>query len=363
VRFLLAGLALALCSSAPAASTWPDWDRYAERFIQADGRVIDITFDQKSTSEGQSYGLFFALVANDRARFDTILKWTHENLAGKNLGEHLPAWHWGKRDDGSWGVKDPNSASDGELWIAYALLEAARLWKAPAYEAIARKLMATMVEKEVVQAGDAGTLLLPGPMGFVLDGGERYRLDPSYLPGPVLRYFAHVDPAGPWQAIWDSYVEHTRKLYPLGIAPDLYVIDRKGRITPDPDRPFGGYDAIRVYLWAGMDHDREMLKRLSKFADIVRARGKPPEKIDPVSGKPFPGDYSPTGFSGALLPFFEALGDKEGLALAQKHLKTEAWYPKPTNYYDDSLILFGKGWLDGAYRFDASGRLVVRWAR
>src|ERR1051325_10123812 len=105
-----AGLLWSVVASA-ADETWPEWDRFAKRFIQDDGRVVDVTFDQKSTSEGQSYGLFFALVANDRARFDQILHWTSDNLADGELGRKLPAWLWGERDDHSWGVKDPNSAA------------------------------------------------------------------------------------------------------------------------------------------------------------------------------------------------------------------------------------------------------------
>ena len=34
-----------------------------------------------------------------------------------------------------------------------------------------------------------------------------------------------------------------------------------------------------------------------------------------------------------------------------------------TNYYDRALILFGKGWLDGQYSFDADGRLLPKWGR
>ena len=127
----LAGLVcLALASNLAHAErqpVWPQWDEFASRFMQADGRIIDITFDRKSTSEGQSYGLFFALVANRRQQFDLILSWTSDNLAAGQLGEKLPAWLWGLREDGSWGVKDQNAASDADLWIAYALGEAGRL--------------------------------------------------------------------------------------------------------------------------------------------------------------------------------------------------------------------------------------------
>ena len=94
------------CAFANASSDWPEWNDFVGRFVQADGRVIDLTFERKSTSEGQSYALFFALVANQRAQFDTLLKWTSDNLAAGQLGDKLPAWLWGLRDDGSWGVKD-----------------------------------------------------------------------------------------------------------------------------------------------------------------------------------------------------------------------------------------------------------------
>ncbi len=32
-----------------------------------------------------------------------------------------------------------------------------------------------------------------------------------------------------------------------------------------------------------------------------------------------------------------------------------------TNYYDRALILFGKGWLDGQYKFGDDGRLQPKW--
>ena len=121
-------------ATAPAAAQcdWAAYRTFVERFVQADGRVIDYsTPTQQTTSEGQSYGMFFALVANDRATFDRLLDWTRANLAGNQFDAQnvrLPSWQWGKKPDGSFGVLDPNSASDSDLWIAYDLLQAGRLW-------------------------------------------------------------------------------------------------------------------------------------------------------------------------------------------------------------------------------------------
>jgi endoglucanase len=357
-----------VCASADASSDWPEWNDFVGRFVQADGRVIDITFDRKSTSEGQSYGLFFALVADQRAQFDTLLKWTSDNLAAGQLGNKLPAWLWGLRDDGSWGVKDENSASDADLWIAYTLLEAARLWNAPDYADTGRKLLAQIRRHEIVQAGSAGPVLLPAPIGFTLDKG-RFWLNPSYLPDFMFRYLAATDPKGPWQSVWDAHMRMAPKIFSAGVAPDMFVVDSTGKVMPDTQRePSGSYDAIRVYLWAGMSgrSSQEMVRMLSTYAELIRKSGTPPEKVNPLTAVAVKSDYSPIGFSGAVLPFLSALDDKPTLEKQRDRVRAAALRAKrgePTQYYDQVLILFGKGWLDGQYRFDDQGRLQPKWAR
>lgn len=360
------------CALAASSSDWPEWNDFVGRFVQADGRVIDITFDRKSTSEGQSYGLFFALVANQRTQFDALLKWTSDNLASGRLGDELPAWLWGLREDGSWGVKDRSAASDADLWIAYSLLEAARLWSAPSYADTGHKLLARIRRIEIAEAAGVGPVLLPGALGgtvgYTLDKG-RFRINPSYLPGFMFRYLAAADPKGPWQSVWDGHLRLAPKIFSAGVAPDNFVIDSAGRVMPDVERePSGSYDAIRVYLWAGMSgrSGQEMLKMLATYAELTRKLGAPPEKVNPLTGAALQSDYSPIGFSGAVLPFLSALGDKPTLEKQLERVRAAALRARrgePTQYYDQVLILFGKGWLDGQYRFDEQGRLQPKWKR
>src|ERR1700736_2107968 len=124
-------------SAASQCTDWAAYRTFTGRFVQADGRVVDYsTPTQQTTSEGQSYAMFFALVANDRATFDRLLAWTRTNLAANQFepgNVRLPSWQWGKKPDGSFGVLDPNSASDSDLWIAYDLLQAGRLWNERSY--------------------------------------------------------------------------------------------------------------------------------------------------------------------------------------------------------------------------------------
>ena len=365
VRMVLAIVLLMLFSSSgctKAPVDWPaTWQYFVDRFVQADGRVVDVTFERKSTSEGQAYGLFFSLVANQRDRFDTILKWTSDNLADGQLGDRLPGWLWGLRDDGSWGIKDKNAASDADLWIAYSLLEAARIWHTPRYGDIARKLLRSIQREETLDAGRAGWLLLPGPYGFKLANG-RYRLITSYMPGFLFRYLAAADPQGPWQAIWDNYMHMAPQIFSAGIAPDIFVVDSNGTVMPDTEaQPSASYDAIRVYLWTGMSGQRgqEMIKLIAGYAALMRESGLPPEKVNPLTGKVIKSDYSPPGFSGAVLPYLAMLHDTATLEKQRKRLNGDQY--QTANYYDQALILFGKGWLDGQYRFDDAGRLQAKW--
>src|SRR5690554_4268187 len=110
-------IAVAACVSGPAFSepctkVWERWQRFGAEMISPEGRVIDASDDRLiTTSEGQSYALFFSLVDNDPAMFWRVLRWTEKNLAGGDLTARLPAWLWGKRDTGEWGVLDANSAA------------------------------------------------------------------------------------------------------------------------------------------------------------------------------------------------------------------------------------------------------------
>ena len=95
---VLAVTSTADCKQGP----WKLWNSYSARFIDPQGRVIDPKIEGRTTSEGQSYALFFSLVNNDREHFDRVLAWTQANLAGGDMGARLPGWSWGKAQDGQW---------------------------------------------------------------------------------------------------------------------------------------------------------------------------------------------------------------------------------------------------------------------
>lgn len=153
LRSVLVTMLLLAAFSVQAACTWPAWEQFKKDYISQEGRVIDPSDARKiTTSEGQSYGMFSALAANDRAAFDNILDWTQNNLAQGSLKERLPAWLWGKEENSKWEVLDSNSASDGDVWMAWSLLEAGRLWKEQRYTDIGSALLKRIAREEVVHS-------------------------------------------------------------------------------------------------------------------------------------------------------------------------------------------------------------------
>ncbi|MCA8064624.1 cellulose synthase complex periplasmic endoglucanase BcsZ [Burkholderia sp. AU38729] len=356
-----AGAADAGCSAA-----WPRWDAFKRDFISADGRVIDVgSADSRTVSEGQAYGLFFALVANDRRMFDTILAWTENNLAQGDLSAHLPAWLWGRAPDGAWRVLDANAASDADLWIAYALVEAGRLWHERSYTARGALLAKRVLDVETATVPGLGLTLLPGPTGFKLADGQ-WRVNPSYSPPQVIRALgARLPDDKRWAALAASTGRVLLDTAPKGFSPDWALYRAGTGFGPDRDtQAESAYNAIRVYLWAGMLDRADplaapMLARFAPFADHIAAHGAPPEKVDTTTGVAGPNDGN-GGFSAAAVPFLDARGQR-ALADAQAARVDTLARQSPPGYYTSVLTLFGLGWRDGRYRFGADGTLDTRW--
>jgi endo-1,4-beta-D-glucanase Y len=370
----IATLFALLATPLQKATQWPLWNSYAARFIQVDGRVIDHGREDRTTSEAQSYALFFALVANDRAHYDQIYKWTVDNLASGDMHSNLPAWSWGRRPDNTFGTQDDNSASDADLWIAYDLIQAGRLWHNPEYSNAGRTLLARIAKEEVIRVHSV-PILLPGRDGFIHD--KSHLINPSYLPLFLLQAAARISPQGPWRELAASLPPLLHQGSIEGFASDWIESDVNGSFhasvpwNSKSSQPVGSYDAIRVYLWAGimprgMPYRNEILKELQAMADAMKSRSVPPES---VTGSPltFAGD-GPLSYSAALVPFLNAIKETEAAKGQMQRLQT-AWsaesglYGDPPLYYDQNLTMFSLGYTEQRYRILPSGDLKVPWTK
>jgi len=375
-------LILLLCSVSGGCrqGPWALWNAYAERFIDPQGRVIDPRGGNRTTSEGQSYALFFALADNDRTHFDRVLAWTQTNLANGNMGTHLPGWLWGKAPDGQWKILDPLPASDSDCWIAYSLIEAGRLWHNPGYTALGRQMMGLIAKQEVAELPGFGSMLMPGPTTQWVHN-QAWTVNPSYLPLFLFERLQQEDPAGPWGAIAMNIPNMLRQSARHGFAMDwvdyvpsdgFYPSAKPTQPGEKPGMAGGSYDAIRVYLWAGMldgsGHSRtDLVGPLSGMATYLATHDAPPEV---VNADGIPAEHAgPVGFSAAVLPYLRALPDMNKTSAQQRVRMSEqldsstGLYGKDPAYYDQNLVLFATGFLNSRFRFGAHGELSVEWTR
>nr|WP_318383481.1 cellulose synthase complex periplasmic endoglucanase BcsZ [uncultured Enterobacter sp.] len=358
-RVVLFFTLMLVAANAVAACTWPAWDQFKKDYVSDGGRVIDPRDARKiTTSEGQSYGLFFALAANDRQGFAQLLQWTQNNLAQGDLRAHLPAWLWGAKADKSWTVLDTNSASDADVWIAWSLLEAGRLWKMPEYTTLGRALLKRIVSEEVVNVPGLGSMLLPGKVGFAEP--TAWRFNPSYLPPQLAHYFTRF--GAPWSTIRETNFRLLMETAPKGFSPDWvrYQQDKGWMLTPEKDR-VSSYDAIRVYLWVGMMHDGDpqkgrLVTRFKPMATLTAKNGVPPETVDVATGKAT--GTGATGFSASLLPFMQ---NRDAQAVLRQRIADNS--PGSDAYYSAVLTLFGQGWDQHRFRFTSRGELQPDWGQ
>ena len=341
---------------------WRQWQEFKGLYLSEDGRVIDASTPQAITvSEGQAYAMIFALIANDPATFVKIQRWTQDNMAGGNLARSLPAWKWGRAEDGRWSVLDRNPAADADLWMTYALAQGARLWHNAGYAQLAHAMAELILREEVSLIPGLGATLLPGAKGFVAQ--QTWRLNASYAPIEVLRALERFSDERQWAAVLESSQRVIAASAPRGFAADWILYRESGGFSADATTAgVGSYNAIRVYLWAGMlaegDPQAASLAQRLKPMAAAAARRPPPASID-TNTLETRGEASP-GFLAALLPLLVHFKFTDAVQAYRQRIEAESLKDNQ-HYYSDALTLFGLGWLEGRFHFDRHGELHVPW--
>lgn len=245
------------------------WQHYQQRFISAEGRVIDNGNGGISHSEGQGYGMLLAVAAGDRATFERLRYWTEANLAVRNDG--LLAWRW--LPQGKEHTPDLNNATDGDLLVAWALARAARRFDEPLYGQRAATIAAAL-RRQLTRETSFGSLLLPGATGF--EPKQGMVINPSYLIFPAYAELANWDDPAYWQRISqnsESLLQAVMIRY-RGLPPDWLILARE-TMMPAPHAPLRfGFDALRVPLYVCW-HGNETRVSLSAIAAHLRSDAAP----------------------------------------------------------------------------------------
>ncbi len=349
---LAAALAALSFVVAPAGATVraelrETWTAYKKVYVSEDGRVIDYRAASATTSEGQSYALVRAVWMDDAATFERVRRWTVANLQGGDA-EQLPAWKWGQGEDGTWGVRDPQPASDADQLYAWALLSAAKRWKKPEYTTLAYHLLVQLWAQEVDEV--AGRMVvLPGPWAR---GQQPTRLNPSYFLPFAWRDFARADLSHPWgRLVDDGYALLTACRSPGGLARDWCYLDASGAVVPaaEPAHDAFAFEALRVPWTLAAEvrwHHERRARVLLRPYEALLSRTKAPSLLPGIILPDGRGavDWEYQGMVGALLPVWALHHPCVTRRLYADRLATtrgDHGWGDPNDYYGQNWIWFG----------------------
>jgi endo-1,4-beta-D-glucanase Y len=313
--------------SKPGILSAQQWAPWRDRFLSADGRIVDDANGAISHSEGQGYGLLLATLAQDRAAFARIWSFTRRELLLRDDG--LAVWRWDPNSNPH--VADVNNASDGDSLIAYSLALAGEQWNSPELTAAARDLAVAIGRVLVKRAGDR-TILMPAAKGFA--AGERSDgpvVNLSYWIFEALPVLGRLTPDTDWGALAESGRELVvaARFGPAGL-PANWISLQTGAPAPAQgfDRLFG-YDAIRIplYLLRAGIVDRSMLE---PFAKLWRDPALSPGVVALGDGR---------ATESLVDPGYKMIGSALACALDRKSIPAPLRTPTPTSYYPSTLHL------------------------
>lgn len=361
--------ATATTSGSPSTSEilQESWLAYRQRFIQADGRIIDREASDRSTSEAQAYAMLRAVLADDPETFDRTLRWSENNLQRKIGGiptDSLWVWQWGKDAEGNWGVLDPNFASDADVDAITALIFAARRWNRPDYLELAQTKLQDLWELSTVSVpGDTASgkemrYLLPGPATAFQPQPNIIHLNPSYLAPYAFRLFAQVDPQRDWLSLVESsyhVLEDSATLSAVGLPSDWVALDTNtGKslplAAPGRLRSQYGFDAYRVWwrlaldaVWFNEPQAEQYLQRhLAHLRDLWRSQQSIPAEID-LQGQALV-DYEATPQYAMLYAAFRLVDPTTAEQIRQQKLIPQyhdGFWDNDSAYYIQNLAWFG----------------------
>jgi endoglucanase len=233
------------------------WRAFRRRFVTADGRVLD---DDGSThSEALGTALLGAVAASDGERFAQV--WAFASRLQRDDG--LISWRW--QQGGR--IIDANNATDGDLYIAWALARAVQAFD-PAYGIEARRV-ARAIRIHCVRDTRYGPVLVPGRSGF--DRSAYVVANPSYWVFPAFGELQAIDPHPQWRRVEHTALNllaesgHGR----YGLAPDWLEVDES--VRPWRERPARfGYEAIRVplFLYWAQHTSHPQLAAFARYAAV-----------------------------------------------------------------------------------------------
>lgn len=267
----------AFVSSAALAALPTESANWKKAYFKAcpDGKLAGIWNGGGVVSEGIGYGMLITANAGTQEDFDAVNAFYEK---GSKSEKGLLNWTCTFDAAACSVVCTGNGATDADLDIAAALLQAGQRWGG-SYSAKALTLIKAL-RNSVVETCGSIRAIRPGDKWGGCTEGKGGLINPSYYAPAYYRAFAKVDTEG--AATWNQLVEDTYPLWTLGWKGH----PNKTFLWPDAQKWNGtafengegfagnGYDACRVpwriatdYAWSGEPRAQVLLTQISQEID------------------------------------------------------------------------------------------------
>lgn len=333
------------------------WENYKEKFINEDGRVIDPSQSDITTSEGQSYALLRAVWIDDKQTFDKVWQFTKDNL--KQPNDNSFGWRWGKREDGSFGFiagGGENNATDADSDIALALILASRRWNGEKYLEEVKPILNDLWELNTEIAAGKRYLVA----GNWAKNNQELVLNPSYFAPYAWRIFGKIDKEHDWESLIDPAYELLMQLgkepldkpKAIGLPPDWVAVNRQtGKITSANLENLTtnySFDALRIpwrialdYQWNG---DKQALNYLTSLNFLEQSYALQNKLVSSYShdGQVLSQTENPAMYSSALGYFLKVKPELAQKIYQEKIIKL---YSNAQDSFNEDLPYYEQNWL------------------
>ncbi|GAC1413951.1 MAG: hypothetical protein NVSMB66_6760 [Candidatus Doudnabacteria bacterium] len=333
----------------------------------SNGRTVDTSRDNASTSEGQSYTMLRAVWVDDKSTFDKSWQWTQKNLQ-HTQNDQLFAWNYSRLPNGKYAV-DPNiganyTASDADTDIAVSLIFAHARWGDRAYLESAKGIISDIWKQEVIIINGKPYLLANN----IEKTSDKQALvtNPSYIKPYAYRLFAKYDPSNDWLALTDNSYDYLKNVSQMALndvrsdalPPNWATIDKKTGVLAGPDPKTQptlnanySFDAMRVpfnlaldWSWNKDPRDKDILSRFG-FLDQQWNDNKAIYIDYNRDGQIAQKKESPATYGGTV-GYFIVTNHAEATDMYNNKLKVlyspdkDSWN-NPLSYYDDNWAWLG----------------------
>jgi len=331
-------------------------------YLRRTGGEYWVKYNDTNTtvSEAHGYGMVLAAYMADKAILDSMFRYFRQHPSVN--APHLMAWKQTLRGGRMVNIDGPDSATDGDMDVAYALLLADVQWGSGGainYKAEALKVLHDILAHEVNAATSTFT---PGDWA---DGADSNHTRPSDFMVGHLIAFAKGDRANAakWNRIYSSIsrivnFQFTHGSQNTGLMPD-FMVKSGAKFVPVPgeylESPHDGdfsYNACRTpwrlaisHILSGRTDMLAALRKQARWSQTV-ARGVPTNiragyfVRNGVNGRPFV-DYDDLPFTApmAVVAMTGGTASQGWLNSLWRSITAGQDYPVRTSYYGDTLRL------------------------